>query len=77
MIIKYLDLFAGIGGFTLGIQQAYEEEKKRHLGSKSTNKKSGQAKSKIQLGGKRASVEEERSILSTNNRRIWTIFITI
>ena len=23
--MRYLDLFSGVGGFTLGIQQAYEE----------------------------------------------------
>jgi len=27
--MKYLDLFSGIGGFTLGIQQAYENKKNR------------------------------------------------
>ena len=34
--MKYLSLFSGIGGFELGIQQAYEE---RHLGIKSTDEK--------------------------------------
>jgi DNA (cytosine-5)-methyltransferase 1 len=65
--MKYLSLFSGIGGFELGIQQAYEEIL-RSVGSESTNEKSEQTKFEVQFGGKRAVVEERHSVLSTNDR---------
>jgi len=39
--MKYLSLFTGIGGFELGIQQAYELQKMGDKSQNSTDSKSG------------------------------------
>jgi DNA (cytosine-5)-methyltransferase 1 len=64
--MKYFDTFTGIGGFSLAIQQVYEE---RNLGIKSADKKSRQTKPKIQFGGIGTAMEERRGFLSGDG---WT-----
>jgi DNA (cytosine-5)-methyltransferase 1 len=64
--MKYFSTFSGIGGFELGIQQAYE----RCTSAESANSESEQAESKIQFGGERSSVETEHSVLPTDNGRV-------
>lgn len=60
--MRYLSLFSGIGGFELGIEQAYG------VGIKSTNKESKQAEPDIQQRGERSSVEMGQGILSGGKR---------
>lgn len=60
--MKYLSLFSGIGGFELGIQQAYEKIS-GDMGTESTDEKSEQAEPQIQLWRERATVEEGLCVL--------------
>ncbi len=62
--MKYLSLFSGIGGFELGIQQAYEE---RNLGVKPTDKKSEQTKSKIQFSRRNKSEKQVKMLIRPEN----------
>ena len=58
--IKFIELFAGIGGFRYGLE--------RCVGVKSANKESEQTEPEIQLRGERPLVEVEPSVLSTDKR---------
>ena len=58
--MKYIDLFAGIGGFRYGLEKCN--------GVESTNKKSKSTKPEVQFRGERSALEEKRSILYSNKR---------
>ncbi len=66
--MKYLSLFSGIGGFELGIQQAYEDYKIRGNTCNSKEKKAQDTK-----GNKSMVERQEKSNNSTNNRTVKNI----
>ena len=66
--MKFIELFCGIGGFRYGLERI-----NRHMGAEPTNEKSEQTKPEVQFGGLRSAMEEERGILSFNDRRIGAI----
>ncbi len=64
--IKFIELFAGIGGFRYGLE--------RCVGAECTNEKSKSSEPKILVGGIRSTMEEERSVLPTNNGGVRSIY---
>jgi DNA (cytosine-5)-methyltransferase 1 len=67
--IKFIELFAGIGGFRYGLE--------RCMGIESTDEKSKQTKSEIQFGRIRSSLEVERSVLPSDNRRKRSVYTCV
>ena len=65
-MIKFIELFSGIGGFRNGLE--------RCVGAKCTNKKSKPSKSKVFIRGEWAVVEKESSVLSSDNGRKRSVY---